>query len=70
MSSMRVIQVAAKGGAFELVERALPEPGRGEVRVKVAARRYRVPDVAVFAEPARGSVVLEPPLAIFEILSP
>ena len=34
---MRVIQVAAKGGAFELVERALPAPGRGEVRVKVEA---------------------------------
>ena len=34
---MRVIQVAAKGGPFELVERALPEPGRGEVRVKVEA---------------------------------
>ena len=35
MSSMRVIQVATRGGPFELVERALPAPGRGEVRVKV-----------------------------------
>jgi D-arabinose 1-dehydrogenase-like Zn-dependent alcohol dehydrogenase len=37
MSSMRAIQVAAKGGPFELVERPLPLPGRGEVRVKVEA---------------------------------
>jgi D-arabinose 1-dehydrogenase-like Zn-dependent alcohol dehydrogenase len=37
MPKMRVIQVATKGGAFELVERELPQPGRGEVRVKVQA---------------------------------
>jgi alcohol dehydrogenase/propanol-preferring alcohol dehydrogenase len=37
MSKMRVVQVPHKGGAFELVERDLPEPGRGEVRVKVQA---------------------------------
>jgi alcohol dehydrogenase/propanol-preferring alcohol dehydrogenase len=34
---MRVIQVAHKGGPFELVERELPQPARGEVRVKVQA---------------------------------
>ena len=37
MPKMRVIQIPAKGGAFELVERELPVPGRGEVRVKVQA---------------------------------
>ena len=37
MPKMRVIQVSKKGGSFELVERELPLPGRGEVRVKVQA---------------------------------
>ena len=31
------MQVAQQGGEFELVERELPEPGRGEVRVRVEA---------------------------------
>jgi D-arabinose 1-dehydrogenase-like Zn-dependent alcohol dehydrogenase len=34
---MRAIQVAQKAGPFELVERELPQPGPGEVRVKVQA---------------------------------
>ncbi|CAH2602870.1 Alcohol dehydrogenase catalytic domain-containing protein [Rhodovastum atsumiense] len=37
MPRMRVVQVATKGGPFELVERELPEPGPGEVRVRVQA---------------------------------
>lgn len=37
MATMRVVQVAKKGGPLELVERPLPEPGPGEVRVKVQA---------------------------------
>jgi len=37
MATMRVVQVPHKGGAFELVERQLPRPRRGEVRVKVQA---------------------------------
>jgi len=37
MPKMRAVQVAKKGGPFELVERELPRPGRGEVRVKVQA---------------------------------
>jgi alcohol dehydrogenase/propanol-preferring alcohol dehydrogenase len=37
MSTMRVVQVATKGGPFEVVSRPLPEPGRGEVRIKVQA---------------------------------
>jgi len=34
---MRAVQVSQPGGPFELVERPLPEPGPGEVRVKVQA---------------------------------
>ncbi|MCW8128991.1 MAG: alcohol dehydrogenase catalytic domain-containing protein [Planctomycetota bacterium] len=35
MSTMRVVQVAKAGGPLELVERPIPEPGPGQVRVKV-----------------------------------
>jgi Uma2 family endonuclease len=46
--------------------RALPE-----LRIKVAATRYRVPDVTVL-DPShpREQVITQPPLAVFEILSP
>jgi D-arabinose 1-dehydrogenase-like Zn-dependent alcohol dehydrogenase len=37
MSVMRAVQVSEPGGAFELVEREIPEPGTGEVRVRVEA---------------------------------
>jgi D-arabinose 1-dehydrogenase-like Zn-dependent alcohol dehydrogenase len=37
MSRMRAVQVGKPGGNFEVVERAIPEPGRGQVRVKVEA---------------------------------
>jgi D-arabinose 1-dehydrogenase-like Zn-dependent alcohol dehydrogenase len=37
MAKMRVVQVTRKGGPFELMERDLPEPGPGEVRVRVQA---------------------------------
>ena len=37
MATTRVVQVPAKGAAFELVERELPNPGPGEVRIKVQA---------------------------------
>ena len=35
--TMKVAQVAAPGGAFEIVERPIPEPNGGEVRIKVHA---------------------------------
>ncbi len=35
MSTMRVMQVTAPGGPFELVEREIPAPGAGFVRIKV-----------------------------------
>lgn len=34
---MKVAQVAAPGGAFQIVERPIPQPGAGEVRIKVRA---------------------------------
>jgi D-arabinose 1-dehydrogenase-like Zn-dependent alcohol dehydrogenase len=37
MSTMRVAQVPAPGAPFEIVERPIPEPGPGEVRIKVEA---------------------------------
>jgi D-arabinose 1-dehydrogenase-like Zn-dependent alcohol dehydrogenase len=37
MPKMRVVQVGKPGGPLELVERELPTPGPGEVRVKVQA---------------------------------
>jgi D-arabinose 1-dehydrogenase-like Zn-dependent alcohol dehydrogenase len=37
MSKMRVVQVTRANGAFEIVEREIPEPGAGQVRIKVEA---------------------------------
>jgi alcohol dehydrogenase len=37
MNSMRVAQVDKPGGAFEIVERELPQPGPGHVRIAVEA---------------------------------
>jgi D-arabinose 1-dehydrogenase-like Zn-dependent alcohol dehydrogenase len=37
MAFMRAMQVTKPGGPFELVERPVPEPGRGQVRIKVEA---------------------------------
>lgn len=37
MAKMRVVQVSRPGGPFELVEREIPTPGPGHVRVAVAA---------------------------------
>jgi D-arabinose 1-dehydrogenase-like Zn-dependent alcohol dehydrogenase len=37
MSKMRAVQVSRAGGPFEIVERQIPEPGAGTVRIKVQA---------------------------------
>jgi D-arabinose 1-dehydrogenase-like Zn-dependent alcohol dehydrogenase len=37
MASMRAVQVGEQGGEFELVEREVPQPGRGEALVRVHA---------------------------------
>src|SRR5262245_15829657 len=36
-SKMRVVQVSRPSGAFEMIERPIPEPGPGTVRIKVQA---------------------------------
>lgn len=42
-----------------------------ELRVQVAADNYRVPDVTILNQNApREQIVTQPPLAVFEILSP
>jgi propanol-preferring alcohol dehydrogenase len=35
--TMRAVQVSKPGGAFELVEREVPEPGPGQIRIRVEA---------------------------------
>ena len=37
MATMKAVQVSKPGGNFEIVERAIPEPGRTQVRIKVEA---------------------------------
>src|SRR6266704_3272700 len=37
VTHMKVVQVSRPGGDFELVERPIPDPGRGQVRIKVEA---------------------------------
>ena len=37
MSKMRVVQVTHPNGPLKLVEREIPEPARGQVRIKVEA---------------------------------
>ena len=45
--------------------------GFPELRVQIAAARYRVPDITVLDRDApREQVITHPPLAVFEVLSP
>jgi D-arabinose 1-dehydrogenase-like Zn-dependent alcohol dehydrogenase len=37
MPKMRAVQIPMAGGPFELIEKDIPEPGRGSVRIKVQA---------------------------------
>ena len=37
MARMKAVQVGKAGGSFEFVERNIPDPGRGQVRIKVEA---------------------------------
>ncbi|WP_235587016.1 alcohol dehydrogenase catalytic domain-containing protein [Ferroacidibacillus organovorans] len=37
MAMMKAAQIAKPGGQFEIVERPIPEPGRGQVQIKVQA---------------------------------
>ncbi len=37
MARMKAVQISKPGGNFELVERDIPNPARGQVRIKVEA---------------------------------
>ena len=37
MAKMKVVQVPKAGGDFEIVEREIPQPGPGHVRIRVQA---------------------------------
>jgi Uma2 family endonuclease len=41
-----------------------------ELRVQVAARRFRIPDITVTKDKIRGRILREPPFLCVEILSP
>jgi Uma2 family endonuclease len=41
-----------------------------ELRVQVAATRYRIPDITVTKQKGRGRILREPPFLCIEILSP
>jgi Uma2 family endonuclease len=41
-----------------------------ELRVQVAATRYRIPDVTITKQKGRGKILREPPFLCIEILSP
>ena len=47
MALMKAVQVSKPGGQLELVERPTPEPGRGQVRIKVEACGICHSDVVV-----------------------
>jgi D-arabinose 1-dehydrogenase-like Zn-dependent alcohol dehydrogenase len=47
MALMKAVQVSKPGGRLELVERPIPEPGRGQVRIKVEACGICHSDVVV-----------------------
>ena len=37
IGTMKVAQISNPGGDFQIVEREIPEPGEGHVRIKVQA---------------------------------
>jgi Uma2 family endonuclease len=41
-----------------------------ELRVQVAARRYRIPDITVTTSKGKGKILREPPFLCIEVLSP
>jgi alcohol dehydrogenase/propanol-preferring alcohol dehydrogenase len=47
MSKMRAVQVSRPGGPFEIVERGIPPPGAGLVRIRVYACGIRHSDSLV-----------------------
>ena len=68
MAKMRAVQIAYANGPFELIERDIPEPGPGQVRIKVEAcgichsdsfaREGNFPAYAILSCPATRSPAL------------
>ena len=67
----RVLARGDSGYGFRQHEKAWSIRVLPELRVKVAATRYRVPDVTLLdrGQPTE-QIITHPPLAVFEILSP
>jgi Uma2 family endonuclease len=56
---------------FTMRQAELGIEARTELRMQVAPRRFRVPDVTILSRKApREQIITRPPLAVFEILSP
>jgi Uma2 family endonuclease len=56
---------------FTIRQKELGVEARTELRVQVAANRFRVPDVTLLSRTApREQIITHAPLAVFEILSP
>jgi Uma2 family endonuclease len=56
---------------FTMRQAELGIEARTELRMQVASRRFRVPDVTILSRKApREQIITHPPLAVFEILSP
>lgn len=66
MSTMKAVQVPHAGGAFELVERPLPEPEAGQVRIKVQACGVCRGDSVV--KEGRGYSITYPPVPGHEVI--
>jgi NADPH:quinone reductase-like Zn-dependent oxidoreductase len=41
MAKMKAVQVPKAGADFEIVEREIPPPGAGQVRIRVEASRHQ-----------------------------
>ena len=52
---MKVAQISKPGADFEIVERAIPKPGMGQVRIRVQACGICHSDVLT-KEPRRGNL--------------
>lgn len=62
-----------QGNFVALLWLAAREPGmavRPELRMRLGAALFRIPDIALFREPPAESVPAEPPLLVVEVISP